>query len=225
MGRSKRIFLFTVLVAAPLVACNAILGIDDFRRVDCVGVCDEGEAGPDRVEPDNFVPDGGRDTGPDAPPGVGPVSWAQFPMPNYKDGVDAGTTLRPLDYEVNDEDVVTDKVTGYPWRRKVIGFVEGGSPGDDKTEDAARTDCQKLPNGPWRLPKRIELVTLLSYGDGLPFVDTTAFPGVKAVRVWTSSEVRPFNGKYWAVNFETGALEQLDTKNQFAKALCVKDKQ
>jgi hypothetical protein len=225
MGRSKRIVLFTVLVAAPLVACNAILGIDDFRRVDCVGVCDEGDSGPDRIERDQFVPDTGRDASPDAPPGVGPVSWAQFPMPNYKIGADASAP-RPLDYENNTRDEVTDKVTGLVWRRGVIGAVLGTAPGEDFSEEQGTAKCKELPFGPWRLPKRIELVTLLSHAAGVPTIDTTYFDRVPADVVWTSSEVRPFNGKYWAVDFKTGALVQLDSKlPEFAKVLCVKDKQ
>jgi hypothetical protein len=228
MGLSKKALFFVIASAVPaMVACNAILGIDDFTKGQCETVpCEPPEGGPDQIVPDRYRPDtNDPDTGPDAPPGVGPVSWAQFPMPNYKSTVDAGTTVRPLDYTENTADVITDDVTGLVWRRKVVGVTGTNTFGDDKTQDSARDECAKLSDGPWRLPKRIELVTLLSYGHPPPFIDTVAFTGVGEIRVWTSSEVRPVAGKFWGVDFGTGALVQLDRNNSPAKVLCVKDKQ
>lgn len=224
MGRSRKIFFLALASAVPaLVACNAIVGIDDFRKTECgPNPCPPPDGGPDQiVDFDRFVPDSGPDSTPDAPPGVDPVSWAQFPMPNYKPGSDAGTTVRPIDSGIVDNDIVTDNVTGLVWRRAVIGQGFGT---DFKLSDA-RAACLALTNGPWRLPKRIELVTLLSYGSGAPFVDTSIFTGVPNSKVWTSSEVRPLNGKYWGIDFETGALVQLDQNTSPAKALCVKAKQ
>lgn len=221
MGRFKRVLFVIIASALPaMIACNAIVGIDDFRKGECETVpCAPPDGGPDNIVPDNIVPDSRPDTAPDAPPGVGPVSWAQFPMPNYKIGVDASAP-RPLDYQVNTSDEVTDKVTGRVWRRAVIGNL----PGEDLTPEQGIEKCKLIPFGPWRLPKRIELVTLLSHGGAKPFIDTSIFTGVPADVVWTSSEVRPFNGKYWAVDFNTGALVQLEPKlPEFAKVLCVKD--
>lgn len=233
MGRSKRVLFFALVAIAPTaIACNAILGIDDFRRVQCeTDPCEPPDSGPDRVQPDNFVPDARPDAPPDAPPGVGPVSWAQFKMPNYKISVsDAAPT--PLFYEIDSNNDIIDKVTGRVWKRGVIekDAVDGfGLPGDDLTEEEAEAKCKNIPfGGPWRLPKRIELVTLLSHGGTDPFIDTSNFSGVPADVVWTSSEVRPFNGSYWAIDFKTGALVQLRSTGaapEFAKALCVKDAQ
>lgn len=219
MGRSKRRALFFALAAAaPLaVACNAIVGLDDYKRTDCGAFpCPFEDGGPDQITPDRIVPDNFvPDATPDAPPGVGPVSWAQFPMPNYKDA----STVRPLSYQVIGEEVV-DNVTTLVWRAKVVGPGFG----TDFTEDEAVQECKKIPGGPWRLPKRIELVTLISYGHPAPAIDTTAFAGFPADEVWSSSEVRPFTTKFWAVNFETGELVQKD-RSVGAKVLCVKDKQ
>jgi hypothetical protein len=204
-----------------LVACNAIVGIDDFRKTECgPNPCPPPDAGPDQIAPDNFVPDTGRDAPPDAPPGVSPVAWADFPMPNYKVGADASAP-RPLNYEIITPEEVEDNETRRVWRRGVIGNL----PGTDFSEEQAVAKCKEIPFGPWRLPKRIELVSLLSHAAGFPTIDTTIFNRVPADVVWTSSEVRPFNGKYWAVDFKVGALVQLDTKIEFAKVICVKDKQ
>lgn len=226
MGRSSRVLFFVAFAALPIIAaCNAIIGIDDFKRTECGAKPCEFEGGPDVIGVDNFVPDSGKDTAVDAPPGIGPVSWAEFPMPNYKP--DSGLISdRPLKYNpTGDPDIIEDDYTKLPWRRAVIG----GALGTDFFQDDARAQCQKLANGPWRLPKRIELVTLLSYGTGAPFIDRDAFPGFPSDVVWTSSEVRNAGGvvtnKFWAIDFKTGQLVQLDGKVEGAKALCVKDKQ
>lgn len=226
MGRSRRVlFAFGVAAALPaLVACNAILGIDDFRRTECgADPCELPDGGPDRIEPDNFVPDTGKDTGPDAPPGVDPVSWAQFPMPNYKLDSGAPTAPNPIAYSISGEQV-TDTLTGLTWRNAVVG-APAEPFGLDRNQEAARAECAKITaNGPWRLPKRIELVTLMSHGHGSPAIDTAAFANFPQEEVWTSSEVRPFAGKYWAIDFKSGELVQLD-RSAGAKVLCVKAKQ
>ena len=220
MGRSKRVLFFLLVAAAPLaLACNAIVGLDDYKRTECGASPCAFEAGPDQITPDRIVPDNFvPDATPDAPPGVGPVSWAQFPMPNYKDA----STVRPLTYNLF-PDQVEDTVTTLVWRKLVVGAPTEQF-GVDRSQDAAREECKKIANGPWRLPKRIELVTLLSYGHAAPAIDTSAFPSFPSDTVWTSSEVRPFNGSYWAVDFSTGSLVQLN-KDVGAKVLCVKDKQ
>jgi len=98
------------------------------------------------------------------------------------------------------------------------------APGDFSAGEA-QSECAKLPNGPWRAPKRIELVTLLDYSRASPFVDRNAFADLKNYKVWSTSAVRPFvPGKadqaYWVVNFESGAVEPL-AGDLSAKVLCV----
>lgn len=224
MAPSRRRLLLVVagaLVVPGSIACNAIIGLDDFERTECGSEPCPFDGGPD-VRDDVVRPDGGFDATVDAPPGVGPVSWAEFRMPNYKE--DAGIVVPPaLSYELVGTDAVEDKVTFLVWRRAVIGAGFG----TDFTVDDARAECEKLPNGPWRLPKRIELVTLLSHAHPAPAIDTAYFQMPSGVLAWTSSEVRPVPAgqppKYWIVDFKTGALaQQLGTEP--AKALCVKGK-
>lgn len=224
MGRSRRVLFFVLVAIAPTaIACNAILGIDDFRRTECgADPCEPPDSGPDRIDFDQIIPDTGTDVKVDAPPGVGPVSWAAFPMPNHRPDVDASAP-RPLAYTTSG-DQVTDTVTGLVWRNVVVG-APAEPFGLDRDQDGARAECQKITPDKWRLPKRIELVTLMSHGHAAPAIDITAFPSFPTTAVvWTSSEVRPFAGKYWAINFQTGELVQRDAKTEPAKVLCVKDK-
>jgi hypothetical protein len=223
MARSRRRISLAavVLVVAPAaavalgaLACNSIVGLSDFERGECPGArCDVGQF------------DGGVDAGADADldaradvtRGADPVSWARWEMPNYSyAGPDGSVLPRQPEYTIAGE-TVSAKFTRLTWRRAPLD-------GDFTLEDA-RAACEALTeDGPWRLPKRIELVTLLDYGRPKPHIDTDAFR-VANVRVWSSSEVRPFVGgpeqKYWHVNFDNGAVDVQEAKHS-AKALCVR---
>jgi hypothetical protein len=198
----------------PLAACSVISGIDGFRKADCPGaVC----ADASTIDAPADAPvDAAGDANLEAGKGAAPVSWARWKMPNYVN--DAGIP-NPPSYEIANDDVVTDKVTGLVWRRAVL-------PNDLSFADADLA-CRALDptNGPWRLPKRIELVSLLDYAQDLVRIDAVAFPGVKNVLVWTSSELRPFNAndnpRYISVNFGSGEVAPLPA-SLLAKALCVK---
>ena len=214
MARSRRVAVLggAALVASALVACNAIIGLNDFEKGQCAGLrCDGG------AEPDVYVPppDSGPDAQVDGGKGADPVSWARWRMPNYDGGADAA--LLPLSYSGPTNGEITDLVTGLVWREDVVT--------GDLTYDDAVAACAAL--GAWRLPKRIELVTLLDFARPDPFRANEKFK-VKNVTVWSSSEVRPFTGgpdqKYWTVNFQTGAVSNDLPKSALAKALCVKAK-
>jgi hypothetical protein len=226
MARSERTLFALAFSAFAMSACAGILSLDEFQKGECPGA----KCGDGGDLPDAFTSEGGSDAGPDVKidgaPGTEPVSWARWPMPNY----DAGAVLLPhqLDYDAGTTDEVTDKTTGLTWRRKPLL-------GDFSIEDA-KAACAKEPNGPWRLPKRIELVTLLDYGQSAaPFIDRVAFPSFPAVPVWSSSPVRELDlpsrpqdnkpiTKYWTVDFRTGSVDATDLAGPPQRALCVKGK-
>lgn len=217
MARSRRLALAIAvagaLVVPALVACNSLIGLDAFDKTQCSGArCDAGPL------PDVAIPDASADVKLDAPKGADPVSWARWPMPNYDGGADAGLP-NPLSYGVNG-DQITDNVTKLVWRADLVT--------SDLTLDEAVAACAALstPTETWRMPKRIELVTLLDFGRAsAPLINQTF--KVKSADVWTSSEVRPFVGgpeqAYWTVSFRTGVVTP-QAGNQPAKALCVKAK-
>lgn len=214
-GRILAAFGGAALVALALVACNGILGLDEYERVECTGrVCDGGGT------VDVGFDDGGTDGGPgDGGKGADPVSWARWPMPNYK--VDGGALPNEPALTVAGDEV-TDTITRLVWRR--LPATQSSL----ESLEAAKSACDAIgAPGDWRLPKRIELVTLLDYGHDKPFIDTTKFDkDFPPIRMWTLSEVRPFTGgseqKYWVVNFDTGAVEQERGVDRRAGALCVK---
>jgi hypothetical protein len=206
-----------VLIPLAIFACNGIIGLDEYDRVECTGrVCDGGNPfdGPavDAPGVDANTFDGGQ--------GTDPVSWARWPMPNYHlDGAAEQLGNQP-NLTVNGPEV-TDNTTSLVWRASMEknGVLD--------TFEAAQQACRELTGGDWRLPKRIELITLLDYGHVGPFYNATKFTGFKPVRGWTSSEVRPVVAtapKYWVVHFDTGAVEQALGTDSVAAAVCVKAK-
>jgi hypothetical protein len=229
MARSDRkrlLGLAMVAAVVPLVvACNAIIGLSDFEKTECNGggKCGDGSVPPDGGQPDVVV-DGDV---PDAR-GANPVSWAAWPMPNYDGG--AEFLPHPISYNVLDGNRIEDTVTGLVWRRSTLAPV---------AYDAARLACNTLDpaTGPWRLPKRIELVTLLDFSQKQFFIGPQ-FTGVKNVRVWTSSEYRVrdlvdldpkkpsiITDAFWTVDFGTGAVDTLSTAGDpVASVLCVRAK-
>jgi len=225
MARSDRKLLFVGLVALAvptLLACNAIIGLSDFEKVECAGArCGDGSAQPDVINQPDVVADA-----PIEARGANPVSWAQWPMPNYDGG--AEFLPHPIKYEILDADRIRDTVTGLVWRRSTLPAAP---------YEAAKLACNTLDpaTGPWRLPKRIELVTLLDFSRKAPaFLIGPEFTNVKNVTVWTSSEyrVRDLNDltkkasvvtdAFWTVDFKTGAVDTLSTAGDpVASVLCV----
>jgi len=204
------------LALPGVVACNAIIGLSDFKEGECPGArCGDGGL-PDQLAESSV--DAPVDVAVDVK-GADPVSWAKWKMPNYDGG--AVFLPNPPSYTAAGADIAADNVTGLVWRTSVLP--------SDVTVEAAKSACAALDpaSGPWRLPKRIELVTLLDYSRTPIRIDTATFKGVKNVRAWTSSEVRPLknanDAEYWAVNFETGAVEPVRADFEL-KALCVRAK-
>jgi len=226
MARSKAVLLLaTGALVLGAFACNSIIGLDEFKRAECAGLhCDGG------LEPDVGTFDAGDSGGfeggnPDAGKGTAAVQWAHFKMPNYDAG-DASPP-RPPTYTDNGADIVTENVSGLVWRRALV-------PQASLTEDQAEAACAGLDpgTGPWRLPSRIELVTLIDYGRTGALIDPTHFPNVKNAKLWSSSAVLDYDpatrgtkpsGNYWSVDLGSGLVQPLDATLN-AQALCIKGK-
>jgi hypothetical protein len=208
-ARKLLILLLGAIAPSAAISCKAITGLDEFTKGECPGaICSDDGGGLDAAKKDADAADV---VAIDAPKGADPVSWARWRMPNYPN--DAGIPNVPTYTPVGD--TVKDNVTGLPWKPATLA---------QSTRQQATDACEALPDGPWRLPKRIELVSLLDYSNASIHINA-AFTGVKNVKVWTSSEVRPFTGApnqpYWTVDFGSGVVEPL-AGDLVANALCVK---
>lgn len=196
------------------LACNQVAGLDGFKEVDCFEApCVD--AGLPDVEPGEAASDARLDAiVPDAEPiadaGVFEHrTWAHWKMPNPDAG---GSPLLPnlMKYDAGadpgGEQVVFDRVTGLEWQLKVrsaevLSFTE------------ALNECAKP--GSWRVPTRIELVTLLDFTRTNPALHSifAAAPDTRyggsnrdVTLFWTASAVAGQKGSYWAVDFNAGTV-------------------
>lgn len=210
MGRS-RILAAAGVAALPLaVACTSLVGLDDFEKAQCPGaVCTEAGTG----EADTV--DGGPDVRIDGQ-GAAPVQWARWRMPNHPLPDAATVNPNPASY-TDDAEIVRDSVTSLTWQKAQVA---------GQTYAQAKAACDALTLGgssSWRLPSRIELVTLLDLGKQ-PRIDPR-FTGTTPTPYWSSSEVRPFvaagNPQYWAVDFGDGNVKKTPATS-VASVRCVK---
>ena len=124
-------------------------------------------------------------------------------------------------YSVSDG-TVTDVVTGLVWQQTV--------PAQRRSWSAAKDVCQALVLGgrdDWRLPSRIELVSLIEHRRSDPSLDLTAFPftpgaGPASDWFWTSTPAAGAPEKAWYVYFYFGYPDVDEQSSEFA-VRCVRD--
>jgi hypothetical protein len=106
--------------------------------------------------------------------------WANWPLP---DPTSKGMPMSQR-YDTTVGGVAVDQVTGLGWQREVAP--------DALDWSGARAYCQCLVLGghdDWRLPSRIELISLLDYTRQEPPLDGQTFPGTPTDWFWTASPV------------------------------------
>lgn len=169
-------------LALGLAACRGILGIDEDVPLLPDGAGTEGgvndgangEGGDgDGATGDGALVDGDEDAG------VIPVDrrYAVWPLP----------AVKPLlsNYDLT-ADTVTDKTTGLVWQRQEPTPVSAAFA-------QAKSYCDALDlagQQDWRLPTRIELLTILDYGQSAGVLNKTVFPDSPqpgGTVAWTSS--------------------------------------
>ena len=94
--------------------------------------------------------------------------------------------------------VVVDKVTNLKWQQTIDGAAFSWPD--------ARAFCSglTLAGGGWRLPTRIELVSIVDFTSANPVIDLRAFPGTPQARFWTASPVAGEPSNAWAIDFAFG---------------------
>jgi hypothetical protein len=183
-----------------------------FLVLGCVNEAPQHRPQPDasgpRVPPeavaDSGVTDGGGSHGAPAP--------QMWPMPNAP-----GFGLpHEQQYEVISEDLALDAVTGLMWHRAV-------EPRFFSWEDAL-AHCGELELGgydDWRLPSRLELVSILSLGFLNPSINRAVFPDTPSDWYWTSTESAELEEEAWFVYFYLGS-PNLDRKDNVFSVRCVR---
>lgn len=204
-ARAAWIVATTFVSGALAVGCEQILGLDDFTQSDasCQGAtCDAGVDTGD-VETgsvvDVVIPDVVNQAS----------SWANGSMPSSPAEIEAGANPTTLASFVAidagaDASVVFDNVG-----KKLYWNLAASKGGYTDVQQAADY-CTSLGAG-WRLPTRIELVTLLDSTRPQPAA-SPALTSITSNKYWTASYVRPItqNGlQYWAIDFSNGDVVQM----------------
>jgi len=147
--------------------------------------------------------------------------WPAWPMPNPPN-IGLPQPARYAVSSLGGQEVVNDEVTGLVWQRSV------GARGVSQSE--ARAYCNRLAYGSfadWRLPSRIELVSLIDFTRSMelamasPAIDPVAFPETAGDWFWTSSLKSGDLASAWYVYFYFGYVDVEPTRNGF-NARCVR---
>jgi hypothetical protein len=227
MKYTTHAFLPALLLACACASagCNSIFGIE--APEDAV-LYDSGTPEPDDGDPSPVPDAGGGGNEPDDVDASTPVAidggtpivapndgnFATWPMPNP-----TATGLDHLQaYAISTEGVVTDKVTHLEWQQ----FVDA----EASTWQEAATYCEKLAleGDGYRLPTRIELLSLLDFTVPSPSIDGVTFPATPPDFFWSSSRFVGDTSIAWLVNFSGagGFLSSSDLRSMFY-VRCVRD--
>ncbi len=257
-------------LACAIAGCEALMGLNDFSVRDCSNdACDAGDAaeggddgdaaadaGDSTADVASDTSDGGSDgadagDAPDegsgdvnvaeAEPDVAPPTvteiWVQWVMPNPDAAIALGSTVQlpnPMSYAPDDAGrTVFDQQTHLTWE---------ASGSQASTYEAAEEHCLSLAASPipWRVPTRVELVSLIDWTHVPTFnvdafaLDSDADTGQAMGTYWTSSlavppppgGVLPVDASlttwwHWTVSFATGAVVQQQQGDSVRWVRCV----
>ncbi len=141
--------------------------------------------------------------------------WADWPMPNVDNDLNGGAP-NAMSYTDHPDGTVTDDVTGLIWQQAV----------DAGTYDwaGAMAFCEALDlamHTDWRLPSRIELVSILDYDDTNPAIREVAFPGTPSEEFWSSTLGAGGASMAWQVSFDEGVVRDASVENTY-RVRCVR---
>lgn len=204
-GRARRALTALVLLLGG--GCR----LDDSGRPIDARPPDDAAAAPDQAVTDAATDQGDGDATAcvvRAPPAV----FATWPMPDSTGG---GHAPAPK-YDTSTAGVVNDLVTGLGWQRAVDAGQYGW------TDAASYCACLSLGGWrDWRLPTRIELVSLVDAARATPAIDGDAFPDTPPEWFWTSSPAADQPGAAWYVAFFDGDAHEMDKATTY-RVRCVR---
>lgn len=130
-------------------------------------------------------------------------------------GEDSDYTINPPSYTDNGNGTITDNNTGLIWQKQ--------DDGTGRTWDAANTYCAglSLAGAGWRLPTRMELLTIADYGRYSPAINTAYFPNTQLVFYWASTASASNSAYAWYVSFNV-SYSYADNKTYYFNSRCVR---
>lgn len=140
--------------------------------------------------------------------------WPSWPIPNASAGLPNPASYTKL------SGYVLDDVTGLWWQHPIDGGPNcaAGCSQADAIEYCANLEL--AGHCDWRLPTRIELVSIVDYTVSNPAINAV-FLGTPVANFWTSSPFQPIAGYAWLVGFGDGGTQLDMTRNSF-RVRCVR---
>ena len=134
--------------------------------------------------------------------------WATWPMPNPS----SSGLPNPARYDTGKLGVVIDQVTGLMWQRE--------TPAEYGFADAAALCAELALAGhcDWRLPTRIELVSLVDFTLSNPTLDTTAFAAASG-EYWSTSALDEYR---WRIGSDGATRASKESMAPTGLARCVR---
>jgi hypothetical protein len=166
------------LFAMVVLAGCGRFGFDDSGR----GLGDD--AGPIDVAPDAMTCEPGARE-----------DFPRWTMPNFTAGMPNTASY------TTGSDTVRDNVSGLIWQRV---------PPPNMSQTAAAAYCEGLTlDGAcdWRLPQRIELISIADYTHYDPTITTSMFPGTASIPYWSATPDRNSPQRAWYVSFLNGLID------------------
>jgi hypothetical protein len=215
--------LFLVAISGLLVGCNLLLGTEaPILRGAGGGGAGGGTATvavgvggqPDPIAIDGSGPESSASSaGGGATTVCGDGAWAHWPPSGeHEYQVSAGSAV---------EQSVTDALTGLDWQRQAATIAMSWS--------QAETHCKLLKwadKTGWRLPTRMELLSIVDYSVVLPSVDGALFLDTAPDPYWTSSPSmyvpEPPGKAFWRVSFAEGGSFPGMASSDAGKVRCVR---
>lgn len=124
-------------------------------------------------------------------------------------GEDHDYSINPPSYTDNGDGTITDNVTGLIWQKQVSIYP--------RPWNSAVTYCSNLTlagQTDWRLPLRLELISIVDYGVYGPSINATYFPGTISSYYWSSAtsatSAYNYSQPVWVVEFFYGSSFGLD---------------
>ena len=152
------------------------------------------------------------------------VPGANFKMPDtgqttsYTNtfGEDHDYTINPPSYTDNGNGTIRDNVTGLVWQKLDDNATRSWA--------GATTYCDNLTLGAqtdWRLPSRIELISIVNYGIYNPAINAAFFPGTNSSNYWSSTTSAGNTANAWYVYFY-GGYTHYSNKTSTSYVRCVR---
>jgi hypothetical protein len=192
--------------AASLTGCEIVGGIHQrtLATNDAgppAGTCLSGGIWPDSPTP--FCSDG-----------AAPIDCAS---PGAK-GQDGSYLVHPAEYysdpgwSMQNKESVRDAVTGLNWDKMATDMLSW---------NAAQSYCATLGPG-WRLPSRLELLSLVDYGTSAPAIDKSFFSFTAGTTDFCGSSSLTQDGSgVWGIDFAEGTASLMDTTAAMIRVRCV----